>query len=241
MIDKQKVQNVIKNLLDHEALYSYEQHESSAQIFYDKLLQCGFNPTIEVCHEYKFPKGYDEASFEKYIFQQLYIHLFDPERVINTEKYVQRFYADMDAEVPEPMQKEYLADLLKVTGTLSDEEKEYVADYFRNEQPKAFPRMVAFWSEIKNSNPEIADINPQKPIDFYNLYIGMTSRFHPEDIKYFSNLTDFETADKNQNKIETVLGFGPGFRIAPHRVQQLIDEIIAQKHNKKTRGFNRTL
>ena len=233
MIDKQKVHNVIKNLLDHEALFPYEQHESSAQIFYDKLLRHGFKPTIEVCHEYKFPNGYDEASFEKYIFQQAYIHLFDPERVIDTEKYVQKFYAGMDADVPEDLQKGYLADLLKITGALSDEEKAYVADYFLSEQPKAFPRMVAFWPEIKRLNPEIADINPQKPIDFYNLYIGMTSRFHPEDIKYFSNLTDFETADKNQNKIEDVLGFGPGFRIAPHRIQQLIDGIIAQKQNKK--------
>ena len=229
MVDKQKIQEAIKKLLDHEALFPYEQHESSAQIFHDELLRRGFNPTIEVCHEYKFPKGYDEAAFERYIFQQDYIHLFDPERVTNTEKYVQNLYADMDADVPEHLQKEYLADLLKITGTLSDEEKAYVADYFRAEQPKAFPRMVAFWSEIKALNPEIADINPQKPIDFYNLYIGMTSRFHPEDIKYFSNLTDFETADKNQNKIETVLGFGPGFRIAPHRIQQLIDGIIMQK------------
>ena len=229
MIDKQKVQEVIKNLLDHEALFPYEQHESSAQIFHDELLRRGFNPTIEVCHEYKFPKGYDEAAFERCIFQQVYIHLFDPERVTNTEKYVQNLYADMDADVPEHLQKEYLADLLKITGTLSDEEKAYVADYFRAEQPKAFSRMTAFWPEIKSLNPEIADINPQKTIDFYNLYIGMTSRFHPEDIKYFSNLTDFETADKNQNKIEDVLGFGPGFRIAPHRIQQLIDGIIAQK------------
>ena len=229
MIDKQKVQNVINYLLEHEALFPYERHESSAQIFYDKLLQNGFKPTIEVCHEYKFPNGYDEASFEKYIFQQAYIHLFDPERVTNTEKYVQRFYADMDTKVPESVQKNYLADLVKITDSLSAEEKLYVADYFMAEQPKAFPRMVAFLSEIEILNPEIADINPQKPFDFYNLYIGMTSRFHPEDIKYFSNLTNFDESDKNQNKIENILGFGPGFRIAPHRIQQLIDGIILQK------------
>lgn len=232
MIDKQKVQRVITNLLDHEALFPYEQHESSAQIFYDKLLQNGFKPTIEVCHEYKFPNGYDEASFEKYIFQQAYIHLFDPERVTNTEKYVQRFYADMDADVPEPVQKEYLADLLKVTGALSDEEKAYVADYFRAEQPKAVARMKSFLPELKKLNPEIDSINPQSAFDFYNLYIGMTSRFHLEDIKYFSSLSDFDEADKNQRKLEDVLGFGPGFRIAPHRIQQLIDQIITQKGSK---------
>ena len=169
MIDKQKVHNVIKNLLDHEALFPYEQHESSAQIFYDKLLRHGFNPTIEVYHKYKFPKCYDETSFERYIFQQAYIHLFDPERVIDTEKYVKKFYASMDADVPEHLQKKYLADLLKITGTLSDEEKAYVTDYFMAEQPKAFPRIKAFLPELKKLNPEIADINPQKFFDFYKI------------------------------------------------------------------------
>lgn len=232
MIDKQKVQNVIKNLLEHEALFPEEQYISSAQKFESKLREHGFEPPIEVCHKYKLPKGYDEASFERYVLQQIYIHLFEPERVTDTEKYVKKFYADMDADVPESVQKEYLADLLKITGALSTEEKEYVADYFMAEKPKAFQRLAAFWSEIKSLNPEIADMNPQKAGDFYTLYMGITSRFHPEDIKYFSGLTDFETADKNQNKIEDVLGFGPGFRVAPNRAQQLIDGIIAQKRPK---------
>ena len=97
------------------------------------------------------------------------------------------------------------------------------------EQSQSFSRMAAFWPKIKTLNPEVTDTAPQTPFDFYNLYIGMTSRFHIEDIRYFSTLTDFEVADKNQNKIEVVLGFGPGFRIAHYRVQQLIDGIILQK------------
>ena len=76
-------------------------------------------------------------------------------------------------------------------------------------------------------------MNPQKTWDFYILYMGIASRFSPEDIKYFYDLTDFEKATKNHNKIEDALGFGPGFWMAPHRTQQLIDGIIAQKQNKK--------
>lgn len=229
MIDKQKVQNVIKNLLEHEALFPEEQYISSAQKFESKLREHGFEPPIEVCHKYKLPKGYDEESFERYVLQQAYIHLFEPERVTDTEKYVQKFYADMDADVPKSVQKEYLSDLLKFTDKLSAEEKAYVADYFMAEQPKASQRLAAFWPEIKNSNPEIADMNPQKASDFYTLYMGMTSRFHPEDIKYFCDLRNFDEADKNHDKIKDVLGFGPGFRMCPNRVQQLIDGIISQK------------
>ncbi len=229
MIDKQKVQNVIKKLLDQEALYPYEKHDSSAQIFNTELRKHGFNPTIEIYHKYKFPKGYPEASFERHIFQQFYIYLFNPDRITNTEKYVQHFYEG--TKVPKRLQMEYLTDLIKITGILSTEEKEYLVNYFLIEQPKAFSRMVAFLPEIKRMNPEIADTNPDKPLDFYNLYIGMTSRFHPEDIKYFSTLTDFTQANKYTDKIKSVLGFAPGFRIAPHRAKQLINEIIIQKQN----------
>ena len=230
MIDKQKIQDIIKNMLDHEALFPEEQYVSSAKKFESELNKHGFNPPIEICHKYKLPKGYDEKYFERYVLQQIYIHMFDSERVTDTEKYVQNFYADMDADVPESMQKEYLGDLLKVTDALSTEEKAYVADFFMAEQPKAFQRLAAFWPEIKSLNPEISDMNPQKAEDFYVIYIGMASCFPPEDIKYFFDLKDFEEADKNHNKIKDILGFGPGFRIAPHRTQQLIDYITLKKH-----------
>lgn len=227
MIDKQKIQNVIKFLLNKEAISPYEQHVSSAQNFETELKKHGFEPPVEICHKYKFPKGYNETSFERYIFQQIYIHLFDSDRIINTEKYIKKFYKGSD--VPKQIQKEYLGDLLKVTGQLSIEEKKHVADFFRFEQPKAFPRMSVLLPELKSLNPEIADINPQTPFDFYNLYIGMTSRFHPEDIKYFLSTKDFEEADRNRDKIKEIFGFAPEFRIAPGRVKQLIDSVTFQK------------
>ena len=222
MINKQKVQSVIKNMLNHEALFPYEQHESSAQNFDNELCELGITPAVEVCHTYKFPAGFDEASFERYIMQQTYIHLFDPDRILAPEKYIQRFYTGTD--IPKPVQQAYLLDLLKVTDLLSDEEKEYIANYFLAEKPLAVVRMKSFLPELKKLNPEIDDINPQSAFDFYNLYIGMTSRFHPEDIKYFSTLTDFDEADKNQALLKSVLGVDPQFRIAPHRVKQLIDD-----------------
>ncbi len=229
MIDKQKVQQVINELLEHEALGLYAQHNSSAQEFEAKLKEHGIASPIEICHEYKFPKGFDEASFERYIFQQIWIHLFDSDRVINPEKYIQKVYEGTD--VPQLYQKAYLADLLKVTGGLSAAERECVADYFRTEQPKALPGMAALLPEIKRLNPEIADINPENAFDFYNLYIGMASRFHPADIKYFMGL-DFEQHDQvhnEHNKMAELLGFDVGFRLEPGRRMQLIDAVLAQR------------
>lgn len=232
MIDKQKVQQVIQELLEYEALGIYAQHNSSALEFDAKLKEHGITSPIEICHEYKFPKGFDEASFERYNFQQIWIHLFDADRVINPEKYLQKFYDGTD--VPECVQRERLAELLKVTGALSAAEREYVADYFKTEQPKALPRMAAFLPEIKRLNPEIADINPVDAFDFHDLYIGMTSRFHPDDIKYFMGLS-FEQHDQvnqDHSKLAELLGFDVGFRLSPARRQQLIDVVLAQRRDK---------
>lgn len=226
MIDKQKIQSVIKNLLNHEALFPYEQHESSAQKFGNELCKLGITSAVDVCHPYKFPAGFDESSFERYIMQQTYIHLFDPDRVLAPEKHILRFYAD--TSIPKSAQQAYLSDLLKVTDSLSYEEREYVVNYFLAEQPQAVVRMKKWLPELKKLNPEIDDINPRSAFDFYNLYIGMTSRFHPEDIKYFLILTDFDEADKNQALLKSVLGVDPQFRIAPHRVKQLIDGVTVK-------------
>lgn len=232
MIDKQKVQQVIQELLEHEALGPDAQYYSSAEIFAAKLKDAGILSPIEICHEYKFPNGFDEPSFQRYIFQQLWIHLFDPDRIINPKKYLQRFYDGTD--VPAAVQQEYLDELLAVTGDLSAEERAYVADYFKAEQPRALPRMADLLPEIKRQNPEIADINPQDAFAFHDLYIGMASRFHPADIKYFIGLS-FEDHDRVSNecsKIETLLGFGVGFCLSPARLQLLIDRIQDQKRVK---------
>ncbi len=189
-------------------------------------------PPIQICHEYKFLAGFDEVSFERYVWQQTWIHLFDADRVINHGKYIQKFYEGTD--VPKHMQKKCLADLLKVTGALSSEEREYVADYFKAEQPKALSRMAEMLPEIKHLNPEIAVINLQNAFDFHDLYIGMASRFHPADIKYFMGLSieRHDQVNKYHCKIEALLGFGVGIRLSTTRLQQLTDGILAQKRDK---------
>jgi len=223
MIDKSKVKRVINDLLTKEALVGYEQWSSPAQKFDNELRQHGFIPSIEIYHKYKFPDGFDAESFQRYIFQQIYIFLFDPLRVVNPELYIKNFYANLS--VPKHIQQEYLSDLVKITGFLSDEEKEYVADYFLNEQKQVVDRIKSFLPELKKLNPEINDINPQSILDFDSLYIGMASLFHVDDIKYFLTLTDRRAANKNLKKLKHIFGTEPGFFMAPERVKQLIDGI----------------
>lgn len=226
MINKQKVKNVIKNILDKEAVFQYG-HCSSAKIFDTEIRKHGFIPNIILYHQYKFPIGFNEESFENYIMQQIYMYTFDINRIINPEKYIQKFFNN--TVVSKSDQQEYLSKLINTTKTLSDEEKEYIVKYFQQEQSKAFIRISNFLPELKKLNPEIQDINPKNIFDFFDLYIGMTSQFFYEDIKYFCSLNNHKEAEKNQDKIKSVLGFSPSFYIAPHRVQQLINGIIFQK------------
>lgn len=228
MVDKQKVCNIINNLLNDEAGFQ-NGHWSSAQDFDIMLKKHGFIPIIEIYHKYKFPDGFDEQSFEQYVMQQVYIHIFDADRIMNPEKYMQKFFRG--TAVPEQEQKQYLADMEKVTGHLSDEEKEYIVNYFCAEQPKAFDRIARFLPKLKVLNPEVIKINPKTIFDFMDLYVGMTSRFHPEDIEYFCSLPpeQHEQAINNQDKIMSVLGIKPNFVMAPYRAKQLIDGIVIQK------------
>lgn len=224
MIDKNKVQKVIRDLLDHEAFDGLEHWFSPSQEFDTKLRQRGIVPNIEIYHKYKFPDGFDAESFQRIIIQLTYIYLFDSDRVMNPEKYIKNFYAKIS--VPEHIQQEYLSDLVKITGSLSTKEKECVVDYFLREQKQVVNRIKSFLPELKKLNPEIADINPQHIFDFYDLYLGLASFFHVDDIKYCLSLSapDREKAGKELNKIKSILGVEPEFFMAPHRVQQLVQQ-----------------
>ena len=155
----------------------------------------------------------------------IYIYTFDSLRVINPEKYIQNFYAK--TSVPKHIQQEFLSDLVKITGSLSNKEKECVVDYFLHEQKQVVNRIKNFLPELKNLNLEIADIHPKSVFDFYDLYLGMASLFNVDDIKYCLSLSvaDREKAGKELDKIKSILGVAPGFFMAPHRVQQLLQGI----------------
>lgn len=238
MINEHQVKTAIKNLLEKESLPDFWSMVISGreevphwalycapgQDFDKKLQEHGFISPIELWHQYKFPDGFTDESFERYVWKQSYIRTFDSNRIIDPEKYVQQFFAASTDE-----QKRYVKELSNITGVLSDEEKEYVVNYFQDEKGKVFTRLKKFLPELKALNPEIKDFNPKTAVGLENLYLGMTSRFHPADIEYFCGLTDMKQANKNADKIESLLGFTPGFRIEPHRLQKLIATI--KQHN----------
>ena len=238
MINKQKVQNVINNLLKKEAGFQ-SGHWYSAQDFDDALRKRDFVPTIEIYHKYKFPDGFDEQAFEQYVMEQEYIHTFDADRIMNPEKYIQKFFDG--ATVPEQEQKQYLEGLKKLTEHLSDAEKEYVVQYFLAEQPKVLARLARLLPQLRVLNPEIKNIKPKSIFGFMDLYVGMTSRFHPEDIAYFCSLPaeSHQQVIQDQGKTMSVLGVVPSFVMAPYRVKNLIDGIIVQKQSSDTKAVTK--
>ena len=59
-----KIQKVISNILDKEAVFK-NGHWSSAVNFERRLANDGFVPACPVSHQYKFPDGITEADYEK--------------------------------------------------------------------------------------------------------------------------------------------------------------------------------
>ncbi|MCQ2599445.1 MAG: hypothetical protein MJ187_03660 [Alphaproteobacteria bacterium] len=96
--------------------------------------------------------------------------------------------------------------------------------------------MKKFLFNLKELNPETQNINPQSIIDFDILYCGMTSRFHPEDIKYFyydiRNNKNLEQTNKIREKIESISGVRIGFHIAANRAQKILLQAILITQNK---------
>lgn len=240
MINNKNVQNVIEKLLTQEAVFQ-DGHWSSAHNFELAIKKLGFIPPVAISHQYKFPNGFDEESFERYVMQQIYIHMFDSDRITNPEKYIKKFFNG--TTVPEQEQKQYLTELAKITGSLSNTEKESVIKYFLSLQPTALNNLARFLPELQQLNPEIRDIkfNNKSVFGFFDLYIGMTSRFHPKDIAYFCLLTDNEKAIKRQDEAISILGLGisPHFLMEPNRMRQLIDGIIVQKQNLIQHNFEK--
>ncbi|MCQ2562501.1 MAG: hypothetical protein MJ158_02720 [Alphaproteobacteria bacterium] len=233
MMDKQKVKTVITYLLEKEAFPNfwmnfgprksgehYGIYSAPSQDFDTKLKKVKIISPVELWHKYKFPNGFTDKSFERYVYQQSYIRTFDADRIIAPEKYIHKFFT-----VSKDKQKQYTKKLAFITCDLSDKEKEYIVNYFQNEKDKVFARFKKFLPKLKTLNPEIKDFNPKNVLDLEDLYLGMTSRFNFMDIKYFCGLTDMNTANKNSDKLESLLGFGPGFHIEPHRLRKLIDAI----------------
>ena len=91
--------------------------------------------------------------------------------------------------------------------------------------------MVQFLDTMHRLNPEIANIrvSPLSLKDMYDLYIGMTSKFHPDDIKYFLETNDFAKRDEQNKEMKKLVGFAPNVFIEPSRMQKIINSIKMQK------------
>lgn len=71
MVNKQKIKNVIKLLLTKEvdSFCAPGPYCAPSQQFDTVLRKNGFVPPIKLWHQYKFPSGFTDISFEKYIHQ----------------------------------------------------------------------------------------------------------------------------------------------------------------------------
>lgn len=234
-----KIQKVISNILDKEAVFK-NGHWSSAVNFERRLANDGFVPACPVSHQYKFPDGITEADYEKKVMNNMYyLGLFEPLRIENPELYVDYIFQGIpDATANEKQQ--YLDFLNSVTGELNDAEKRKIIAHFtsRENQNAAWLNINNMVHEIKLLNPVLLGIPVNNLEDADDLLIGITSRFHPEDIKYF--MTEKKKPDgmdkirQEQKLFYTVLDYSPNLFMTPSRIKQIVNGIILQKQNQST-------
>ena len=237
-----KIQKVISNILDKEAVFK-NGHWSSAVNFERRLADDGFVPACAISYQYKFPDGITEADYEKKVMNNMYyMGFFEPLRIENPELYVDYiFQGTPDATAKEKQQ--YLDFLNSVTGELNDEEKRKIIAHFTSNknQNLALMNMENMAREIKLLNPVLQDIPVNDYQNAYDLLIGVTSRFHPKDIKYFiitkrnKGLGWLNKINQDQKLFYTVLDYAPNLFMAPSRIKRIVNGIILQKQNQSTR------
>ena len=239
--DAKKIQRVISNILDKEAMFK-NGHWSSAVNFERRLADDGLVPACPISHQYKFPDGVTEADYEKKVMNNMYyLGLFEPLRIENPELYVDYiFQGTPDATAKEKQQ--YLDFLNSVTGELNDAEKRKIIAHFTSNknQDAALMNMENMVNEIKMLNPVLRDIPVNNHTHAYDLLIGVTSRFHPKDIKYFittkrnKGLGWLNKIHQDQKTFYTVLDYAPNLFMDPSRIKQIVNGIILQKQNQST-------
>ena len=224
-----KIQRIINTLKEKEAVFQ-SGHWSSAEDFEHKLRTDGFIPPVPISHKYNFPTGMSEKEYEDMAMWLTYIIYFDPTRIYDTQKYVDTL--TRGSSMTDEEKQAYYDKMVAITGELSDAEKDQIVRFFTNSQENAIQYFSKMTKNLQNANPEIADIkiNPGAVQNMFDLAIGATSRFHPDDIKYYMSLGDIGPAQQNQRKIGDVLGYAPHIFIEPSRVNQIINGIIIQRN-----------
>lgn len=233
-----KIQKVISDILDKEAVFK-NGHWSSAVNFERRLADDGFVAACPISHQYKFPDGITEEEYEKKVMNNMYyLLLFEPFRIENPELYVNYIFQGITDATAKEKQR-YLDFLNSVTGELNDEEKRKIIAHFTSNknQKVALMNMENMVNEIKMLNPVLRDIPVNNHSDAYDLLIGVTSRIHPKDIKYFithNGLDRLNEMDQDQKLFYTVLDYAPNLFMAPSRIKQIVNGIILQKQNQST-------
>lgn len=237
--DATKIQQVLSNILDKEAVFQ-NGHWSSAANFERWLKEDGFVPACQISHQYKFPDGISEADYEKKVINNMYyLALFDPLRIEDPKRYVDFVYKDIPDATDEEKQQ-HLNRLNDITGELNDEEKQKIIAHFTSAENRAIARfnIKNMVHEIKQLNPVLADIPVKDLKDADDLLIGVTSRFHPEDIKYFitenKKVGGMDKIRQDQKLFYTALNYSPNLFMAPSRIKQIVNGIILQKQNQST-------
>jgi uncharacterized short protein YbdD (DUF466 family) len=230
--DVTKVLKVISNILEKEA--RFRSHWSSAENFERWLKEDGIIPACKISHKYKFPAGISEEDYEKQITNNMYYFIFNPMRISDTKRYVEHMYKNIpDASAKE--KQEILDFFNDVTGELNDAEKQKIISHFTDAKnvANARSRIENMVHEIKRLNPILADIPVTSLEDADDLLVGVTSRFHPEDIKYFitekKKAGGLDRVRQDQELFYTVLNYSPNVFMAPSRIKQIVDGIILQK------------
>lgn len=233
-----KIQRVINDLFAKEAVFQ-EGHWSSLKNFEQELKKYGFKSPIPLYHDYVFPAGITEAVFENHIMKLIYVFYFSPLRILDPKAYAKSF--NLDTNMADDEIVLFLDSMNKITGDLNKQEQNAIIEYFERKKRFVVPEMKRLLVEMKKLNPEIADINidTESPASMYDLFVGMTSKFHPEDIRYFCTKIDLDDARKRQHQIENIIGFSPNMFIEPSRIDKLVNSIILQKRNMMERGVEK--
>lgn len=224
-----KIQRIINTLKEKEAIFQ-SGHWSSAEEFEAQLRADGFTPPIQISHTYKFPESLPEKECEDMAMWLLYIINFNSMRIYDPKRYVDTVTARTPMTAEE--KQAWYDSMMQITGEINDSEKEQIVAFFERARRHAPADFAKLARNLQKLNPEVADakIDENSVRDLTDLVIGMTSRFHPDDIKYCLTLNDMTIARENQQKFDKLLGYSPHLFIEPKRVDKIINGIIMQRN-----------
>jgi len=218
---KIKVLNAIEKLKQVSTFHAG--HWSSAKYFDEDLHKRGIVSPIEIYHQYKMPNGYSEKEYEDYIMWLSELVFFEPDRILNIPKYVEKATYGSNMSVQE--KQDYKNLLNKPLEDLNDLEKQDLVAILLKQKASVDYEIQNQINIIKKLNPELKDIIiPRgKELDFL---IGVTSEFHQDDINYFLHIKEMNKEHAEQEKFRKTIGMKTyALFIEPSRRQKIINAV----------------